>query len=46
MCMENKGLWKEILNSKYGSWRNLSEYNKVKHASWWWKDLSKVCGEG
>jgi len=36
-------LWKDILASKYGSWRNLSESKVSKHASRWWFHLNKVC---
>jgi len=39
-------LWKDILVSKYGSWRNLSESRILRHASRWWCDLNMACGEG
>jgi len=42
--MEDKGLWREVLESKYGSWRNLNEIVIPKSASRWWKDIHKVCG--
>jgi len=42
--MEDQGVWKHILDSKYGSWRMLNESNTSRTASRWWKDLHKVCG--
>ncbi|XP_068483362.1 uncharacterized protein [Phaseolus vulgaris] len=36
------GLWKEILVSKYGGWRNLREVGKIRKGSLWWKDLMEV----
>ena len=42
----NNGLWKDILVSKYGSWRNLSESRTLRHASRWWCDLNKACQDG
>jgi len=36
------GLWKEILVSKYGSWRSLREDGKSCKSSLWWKDLKEV----
>ncbi|XP_068486473.1 uncharacterized mitochondrial protein AtMg00310-like [Phaseolus vulgaris] len=40
---EAGGLWKEVLESKYGGWRGLKEQrdNKSK-VSLWWRDLRKV----
>jgi len=37
-------MWREVLESKYGSWRNLNETVILKSASRWWKDIHKVCG--
>ena len=39
---EEKGRWKELLDSKYGSEVQIP----VKLQSWWWRDLLKVCREG
>ena len=36
---EKDGLWKEILESKYGGWRNLQEQRSNAKDSSWWKDL-------
>ncbi|XP_068483236.1 uncharacterized protein [Phaseolus vulgaris] len=36
-----RGLWKEILDSKYGGWRSLREDNKSNRGSLWWKDLKE-----
>jgi len=39
------GLWKDVLESKYGSWRRVNlitpDHNKYKYR--WWTDLCKVC---
>ncbi|XP_068477366.1 uncharacterized protein [Phaseolus vulgaris] len=40
--MDRGGLWKEILDSKYGGWRSLREDNKFNRGSLWWKDLKEV----
>jgi len=42
--VEDHGVWKQILDSKYGSWRVLNEANTSRAASKWWKDIHKVCG--
>jgi len=42
--MEDKGLWKQVLESKYGSWRNLNDSNISRSASRWWMDIYNVCG--
>jgi len=47
--VEHKGLWKDILVSKYGSWRSLDSDNINTKESRWWKDLKTVTkgkGEG
>jgi len=36
------GLWKEILDSKYGGWRCLREEGKIRRSSFWWKNLKEV----
>jgi len=36
------GLWKEILDSKYGGWRSLKDGGKNSKDSLWWKDLKEV----
>jgi len=40
-----KGVWKYILLSKYGTKLNQRGRNQKK-LSWWWCDLCKSCGEG
>ena len=42
---DEQGLWKDILQSKYGSWRGLRGNNRKHYTSKWWKDLCDVCGE-
>jgi len=36
------GLWKEILESKYGGWRNLKEDRRGHNDFLWWKDLKLI----
>ncbi|XP_068479070.1 uncharacterized protein [Phaseolus vulgaris] len=44
LMSEEKGLWKEVLESKYYSRDNRNKDYGHCH-SWWWRDLSKACGE-
>jgi len=39
---EKGGLWKEVLVSKYGGWRNLGGEGIRTRSSLWWKDLKEV----
>jgi len=39
---ENGGLWKEIIDSKYGGWRSLREDKNRARGLLWWKDLKEV----
>jgi len=36
------GLWKEVVESKYGGWRNLKEDRCIYNASIWWKGLKSL----
>ena len=45
LILEEKGRWKDLLASKYGSVLEVSHI-PVKLQSWWWRDLFKVYGEG
>ena len=45
LISEEKGRWKEMLVSKYGLGSEVSQ-TPVRLQSWWWRDLSKACGEG
>jgi len=42
---EEKGKWKEIITSKYGVEQGKS-HTHTKYQLWWWKYISKVCGDG
>jgi len=42
--MEDNGLWKKVLESKYGSWRKLNKPNISTIAPRWWANIYKVCG--
>ena len=45
-CISNeKGRWKECLESKYGTEQD-GNHTPLKHQSWWWRDLVKVCRQG
>ena len=39
---DKKGLWREVLESKYGGWRSLKRQRTTKLDSLWWKDLKKI----
>lgn len=43
MGTEDHGIWKQVLDSKYGSWRNLNVITVPTNASRWWKEIHKVC---
>jgi len=45
LVSKEQGKWKDILASKYDLESGRSQTN-VKFQSWWWRDLSKVCGDG
>jgi len=42
MQSEEGGLWREVLDSKYGGWRELRRAVSSYKESNWWKDLKKV----
>jgi len=44
--MEDGGLWKEVLEFRYGSWRNLDIDSSNNKYSFWGRDLGKMCKEG
>jgi len=41
-----EGLWREVLEARYGSWRNLDITLGHRKQSLWWKDLCGICGKG
>jgi len=45
MQSDEKGKWKDILESKYGTVDGSIHCHR-KFQSWWWRDISKACGEG
>ena len=45
LMSSEEGKWKEIISSKYGTGAENMNL-RSKHQSWWWKDLTKICGEG
>ena len=42
--MEDGGAWKDILESRYGSWRDMRVTMDDKKSSTWWRDMSRICG--
>jgi len=38
---EKKGLWKEVLDSKYDGWREVRNQRKCISDSLWWRDLKE-----
>ena len=39
-----QGLWREILQARYGCWRDMGVCSVSSKVSVWWKDLIRVCG--
>jgi len=37
------GVWKDILESRYGDWREMPRTMVERKSSYWWKDLCKIC---
>jgi len=37
-----KGLWSEVLNANYGTWRNLDVTMIHRNHSTWWQDLCRI----
>lgn len=42
MSYSKGGLWKEVLDSKYGGWRNLKVSKTNKNESLWWRELKEI----
>ena len=45
LMSDEKGKWKDILESKYMVTSDNYQVRPCNH-SWWWKDLEKICREG
>ena len=41
--MEETGLWKEIVESRYRSWKDMKVSMEDKKSSVWWRDIWKIC---
>lgn len=41
-----QGIWREVLELRYGTWRELDSTLANKTQLWWWRDLSKLCCKG
>jgi len=41
-----EGFWIDILEARYGSWRNMNISLEYRNQSLWWKDLCRTCGKG
>ena len=44
--MEERGLWRDIIISKYSSQRNLDDSKESSNESKWWMDLRSICRNG
>ena len=44
--MSENGLWRDILDARYGSWRSIDGALIQRNQSTWWKDLCQICGKG
>jgi len=44
--LSEKGLWRDILDARYRSWRSLDVALIHRNQSSWWKDLCQICGKG
>jgi len=38
-----KGVWKEVWESRYGGWREMPRTMVDRKNFFWWKDLCKIC---
>jgi len=38
-----EGAWKDVIESKYGSWRKMKDSMVERKSSHWWKDLCSIC---
>ena len=41
--VEEEGLWKEILESRYSSWRDMKLTMDDRKSSTWWRYICKIC---
>jgi len=41
-----EGVWKDILESRYGNWKDMKIVGRNRKQSNWWKDLCKICDVG
>jgi len=48
LVSDKDGLWKEVIESKYGGWRSPKEFRSSHMEFLWWKDLNGIwrSGEG
>ena len=38
-----EGAWRDVIESKYGSWRKIKDSMVERKSSHWWKDLCSIC---
>jgi len=38
-----KGVWRNIIKSRYGNWREIKKSMVDRKSSYWWKDLCLIC---
>lgn len=41
--VERDGVWKDILESRYDTWRDMNSVGESQKQSGWWKDLCIIC---
>jgi len=41
--LKYEGDWKEVVESRYGDWRNTRNSMADRRSSNWWKDLGIIC---
>jgi len=40
---EDGGVWREVIESRYGNWRDMKNSIADKKKSFWWNDLGSIC---
>jgi len=41
--VEVVGLWKEIIDSRYSSWKDMKVTMEDRKSSIWWRDICRIC---
>jgi len=43
IVVEVVGLWKEIIDSRYSSWKDMKVTMEDRKSSIWWRDICRIC---